>query len=405
MTMRALLLGSTRSMHSQALELVGSASCFVRRSTAQPVDLQTPYDRLVFFADQAPVEEWVRVAQVFHDGDPYGAVCSYTDEDMPIAAAIASRLGVFSTIRPELVAATLDKEETRRMARRAGLDSTACRAVGDVGEIREFARELGYPLILKPRKGTGSAGVSKLSQDQDIEPAVGRLEAVGEGFPAVLETFIEGEVFGVDALSEGGSHRILGICGVVKDQAARFVSQGHVLPAPLSADDGERIRRFIGALLDVIGVLEGPSHTEVILSASGPVLLETHVRVGGDHLSKLFKLAFDLQVPELVARQSLGEKVFHRFPEVPSNHRFAAVWYQSPSESGILRQIRGVDEASSMAGVHFVQVGSRVGERIRPVTWAADRPACAIAHGSSAEEALGRARRAIEAIRLEVEPG
>ena len=57
-------------------------------------------------------------------------------------------------------------------------------------------------------------------------------------------------------------------------------------------------------------VVASASHTEVIVTAEGPRIVGTHVRLGGDSIPELIQLVSGVDLEELWIRQTLGESVF-----------------------------------------------------------------------------------------------
>ena len=53
----------------------------------------------------------------------------------------------------------------------------------------------------------------------------------------------------------------------------------------------------------------GPTHTEIVLTESGPRLIETHLRFGGDSIWDLVTDATGVDLVKNQWRQMIGEKV------------------------------------------------------------------------------------------------
>jgi hypothetical protein len=70
---------------------------------------------------------------------------------------------------------------------------------------------------------------------------------------------------------------------------------------------------------------------------------------------------------------------------------------------GELAHVEGVEAASALDGVLWVRVYRRPGWRFGPLLRGADRAGAILAVGDSRDDALGRARRAAEAVRFEVD--
>ena len=84
-----------------------------------------------------------------------------------------------------------DKPSMKEALRQAGVPTAASTAADHADEIWAFAKEIGYPLILKPRAGAGAQGTVRVDSDTDLAHAITVLAATGATSIAV-EEFVEG---------------------------------------------------------------------------------------------------------------------------------------------------------------------------------------------------------------------
>ena len=68
-----------------------------------------------------------------------------------------------------------DKPSMKQVLREAGVPDRRLRRGRNADQVREFAAQVGYPLILKPRSGAGAAGTTRVDSDSDLGPGAGRL--------------------------------------------------------------------------------------------------------------------------------------------------------------------------------------------------------------------------------------
>src|SRR6185503_15242568 len=148
-----------------------------------------------------------------------------------------------------------------------GVEDTRFRLVESRLQLEQALRELGAPCIVKPVDGEASSGVTRLDGEGDIDRALARFRDAGHAFPALVESFLVGDEYSVEAISEAGRHYILAITKKYKDEVT-FVEQGHVVPAPLVDDLAQRIRAHVTRVLDAIGFTSGPSHSELVVTAA-----------------------------------------------------------------------------------------------------------------------------------------
>src|SRR5207244_3567805 len=94
--------------------------------------------------------------------------------------------------------------------------------------------------------------------------------------------------------------------------APNFVELGHTHPSSLAPATLERIEALTLQVLDAVGHRYGPSHTEIIVTADGPKLVETHTRTGGDRIFEIVELVHGVDMFTATLQGFAG-----RFPELP----------------------------------------------------------------------------------------
>ncbi|MEU2179332.1 ATP-grasp domain-containing protein [Streptomyces thermolilacinus] len=213
------------------------------------------------------------------------AVVSLTELGLEPAALAARRLGA-AGVPPEVVRATRDKLEMRRVLERAAPHLNPPFAAGDDAEAvaRLFgASRAGAPVVAKPVAGTGSNAVTLLRAPGDL-PDDRRNRAT------LLERYVHGREFSVETLSSGGRHTCLGIAEK-RTEGEAFVEVAHLMPPPsLDTAGRRRVERAVAELLDAVGLTDGPAHTEVKVDGDRVTVIETHNRPGGDGIPDLVRL-------------------------------------------------------------------------------------------------------------------
>ncbi|MGW4231164.1 ATP-grasp domain-containing protein [Streptomyces sp. NPDC004980] len=363
--------------------------------------------RVVCLHKEAPEQEWIDLAMAVHKVDPFTRIASFGESDQFPYAAIAETLGL-PAHSPHTVNLAHDKAAMRAWLREKGIDGTASARVKDLDELRTFVRRHGLPCIVKPVTSAGSAGVSKVTSESELERA---FEWAGEGDPGpagtgvLVEEFFDGPQFSVEAFSECGEHEVVGITRKYSDPV-RFVELGHVSPADLSGEQSRDIETYVTRILESIGVCDGPTHTEVVLTGRGPRLIETHVRVGGDSIPDLTMDATGVDINDYAARQALGEQVL---PDIRAAldaadrpKRASSIWFASVDTAGVLEAVIGTDKAAAVPDVTEVKVLAEPGTRIGALADSDSRLASARALGDTADAALTAAREAVSHLEFQL---
>ena len=94
-----------------------------------------------------------------------------------------------------------DKEAMKRALDAAGVRTPKHIAAGSVAEVWEASEAVGFPLILKPIDGAGSADTYRVADADELRSVLPRLRHV----PAVsVEEFVDGEEFTFDTITVEG---------------------------------------------------------------------------------------------------------------------------------------------------------------------------------------------------------
>lgn len=356
--------------------------------------------RVLGLRDDAPEQEWVDLAAAVHARDPFTRIGTFGERNQNHYALIAEALGL-TAHRPETVHLVHDKHAMRARLTEAGVDSTAGARVADVDELRAFVLHHGLPCVVKPVSNSGSAGITKVTDEGGLAEAFARADGSYGDLPnagVLVEEFLDGPQFSVEAVTEAGEHQVVAITAKFSDPAT-FVELGHVTPAPLADEVRDLIHAYVGAVLDALGVEFGPTHSEICLTEKGPRLIETHVRMGGDEIPALVRDATGVDIDDCATRQTLGRSVL---PSVratlaePRPPRCSAVWFAALETTGVLDHVSRLDEARSLPGVTEVTLLAKPGTRIAGLTSSASRVAFARAVAATPEEAVNAARAAAE---------
>lgn len=351
--------------------------------------------RIVAVRGDAPVEEWIALARAVHATQPVTRIGTFGDQCQETAAEVGRALSV-PTHAPETVRLVFDKFAMRRWLAEVGVESTAAAEVPDPAGLRAFAAAHGFPVVVKPRRGTASTGVSVIRSAAEADAAFARARGADASTEVVAEEFLDGDQYSAEAFSEDGEHVVVAVTRKYSDPVS-LVELGHVMPAPLQDAVAAEIRAYVARALDALGVRFGPTHTEVVLTAAGPRLIETHLRVGGDEIWNLVTDATGVDLVEYQLRQSVGEKVL---PEVravladPGRARLCeAIWFAAAPTAGELVEITGAD-GPYPDGV-TVDVLGRPGTVLTGLRNSDSRLAQARAHADTPEKALTLVREAI----------
>ncbi|HEY2061286.1 MAG TPA: ATP-grasp domain-containing protein [Amycolatopsis sp.] len=304
-----LLVGSGYQIgHEHLLSHLGTAADIVLLDAAEPT-WQKPWlkDFETFDRDEHPFPlEQARRLVERHD---VRAVITYNEPDVLLAAQLAEALGLPGL---PVKAAEITRDKKRQRELLAELSPTTSVLVHELEEGMKVAAEIGYPVIIKPRGLSGSAGVARIDSPDDFArffQVAAEIDKKGMASDGLLvEEYLTGVEFDVDVWSSGGRAEVLYWCPKTFDFDPHPIEVGYVCGE--GALDIEPLAEGFALACEAVlaaGIDRTLAHVEVKMTPKGPRIIELNGRPGGDMLSKMVDLAFGLSMGSLLVSAALGE--------------------------------------------------------------------------------------------------
>ncbi len=338
--------------------------------------------------------EWkgaIEIARDIHRVRPFNAAVSFWEMGLEIASRIGEELG----IRCNPVGAVLssrDKVCMRRLLESDGHKNVRFQECHSMDDVEEFATALGTCGILKPIAGSGSAGVHSFSSPAEARCAWEWAVATAPP-PLLAEEFIQGAEISVEGITLGGVHEILSVTMKETTGPPHFIETGHLIPAGLEEYTLEQVKTATLDLLNLIGHQEGPSHTELRLGSDGPVIIETHTRIGGDQIWEMLELVY--------GRDQIAETCAHLLnvncPPIEPQASAAGIQFFLPAGKR-LKSLSGLEAASQMPGVVRISIPHDVGDLIPELSASKSRLGYILVSGSSVQSVRGTLRDVCDSI-------
>lgn len=321
-----------------------------------------------------------------------GVIAPGIDWPVAIAARVAEKLGVSHPISPATAALSVSKARQRERFEAARVPQPASRLVAGVEE------GIGIPCVVKAPDRQGQRGLSVVRDAAELEPAIQRALAESRNGHCLVEELAEGPEVTVVAFSAAGRFHPLTVTDRLTAEPPAFgVALAHVWPSEADAagEAAEVARRAV----EVLGIEEGPTYTQLRITSEGPKVIEVAARLGGGHDAELCLTALGVDLNGLALSAALGEQ-----PEADAllaePRVGGATTVFLTAEPGELEAVDGIDEAEAAEGVVRVRVYRRPGFTVDELRRGSDRVGAVQAVGRSREEALERARAAAALVRF-----
>ncbi|MFF5307552.1 ATP-grasp domain-containing protein [Streptomyces sp. NPDC013161] len=339
------------------------------------------------FTDEPALRTLIRESALAHD---VAHVLHLGKESTMLPAALeADALGL-ALNPPEAVRRLNDKAAMRELLAEHGLSPMRSATTDTPTEVPSLLRDFGYPAIVKPTRLQGSAGVRLVRTPDELRAWQQELQTFAYDGPVVVEEFLDGPEFSVETLSAAGVHQVVGITAKQVTDGDLFVETGQLFPAPLPAETAVEMGELVTALLDAAGHRFGPAHTEIILTADGPRVVESQARLGGDRIPHLIRVATGFDIEAAIFEALAGRPV----TPAPAARSAAISFFQL--EPGRIEKVQGEDSIRELAYVHDVRFPYGPGDELPVTVHSGSRHGFVVVEGADARETEERARTAKE---------
>ncbi|MFF3814675.1 ATP-grasp domain-containing protein [Streptomyces bacillaris] len=274
-----------------------------------------------------------------HEERPFDRVLTTTEPAAESTGFVVDALGLPGV--SEFTARALkDKALTRQLLDEHGLSPVRYQLVRSAEEIAAFRAEVGDRIIVKPVDGVASLHIHPVDGPEDAEKAWEALQEA-ETSAVIAEEYLDGPVVSVDSFSHAGRHLTIGYSEYRMNE--RYVEWEVSTPSRYATPWLAELRDLTPKLLDAVGLTEGPSHSEFVLTPQGPRVLESHARLAGSGAPELVRRAFGLNLNRMFLTVPLGiDELPATSPEPLGG---AAVRFFTP-EPGTVDAVEVADDAA-----------------------------------------------------------
>jgi hypothetical protein len=214
-------------------------------------------------------------------------------------AQVREHLGI-----PGMDAATArnfrDKDQMKTVLRAAGVPCARHRLAASADDARDFAGQVGFPLVVKPPAGAGAKSTFRLDDPGDLKAWLD-MAPPGPGRPAQIEEFLTGDEGSYDSVMVDGQ--------IVWDSISNYLPTplevlrnpwmqwAVLLPRHIEGPEYAGIRQVAPAALRALGLRTGLSHMEWFRRPDGTVAVsEVGARPPGAQITSMLCYAHDFDL-------------------------------------------------------------------------------------------------------------
>ncbi|HEV2780526.1 MAG TPA: ATP-grasp domain-containing protein [Actinophytocola sp.] len=221
----------------------------------------------------------------------------------------------------------------------AGLRTAAQLITDDAEEAVAWAAGSGYwPCVAKPLSSASTDGVFICSDAESLRaafPAILASSTVfnGANTEVLVQSFLEGPEYIVDTVSVDGH---VCVCGVWQYEKVLLpngkpIYNRDILVSPTDPA-AVALMDYTRAILEVLRIHNGPAHSEVIITADGPVLVEIGARLNGNMHPAFHDACLGANAADLTAlAYARPERFLAEYGDTIYRKRQPAVVYNTPT--------------------------------------------------------------------------
>jgi biotin carboxylase len=196
---------------------------------------------------------------------------------------------------------------------------------------------ISLPWVLKPSDGSGCKGISIVRKIKDFDKAFDKALLFSRNNRVLTETFLEGQVIGVESLVINGKTKTLMITDKKMSRSFSFITIGLNMPADIKDELKHIIHDLVEKVNFCLGINMGPTHIDIIINKGIPRVIDIGPRLaGGPLVYELIPKITGINYMELVIKQALGYTIC--MPSI-KNKCFGASRFFTSKNTGTIENI------------------------------------------------------------------
>ena len=210
---------------------------------------------------------------------PDGAVVQFGGQTAIKLTEALMKMGVpILGTAAEDVDAAEDRELFDEILEKCGIPRPAGHTVFTAEEAKKAARELGYPVLVRPSYVLGGQGMQIAISDQDIDEFIGIINQIAQEHPILVDKYIMGKEIEVDAICDGTDILIPGIMEHIERTGIHSGDSISVYPAQsLTEGNKKTIVEYTEKLARALHV-KGMINIQFIVDGENVYIIEVNPR-------------------------------------------------------------------------------------------------------------------------------
>jgi biotin carboxylase len=194
---------------------------------------------------------------------------------------------------------------------RGGVSSSEFAKISTETEAIQAAAEIGYPVMLKIVDKSGSRGITKTYNDDQLLEAYRYAKSCSELPYFLIEKYISGREIGVDAFIQNGKVKlIIPHEKLVYHSMRTGIPIGHICPMVTSSALKDKIEKEMRASIGALGLDNCAVNMDAFITDDGDVsVIEVAGRCGATGIPEVISGYLGVNYYEIILKLALGEEI------------------------------------------------------------------------------------------------
>lgn len=258
-----------------------------------------------------------------------------------------------------------DKHLTHRVLAEAGIPTPELIETIDEVDLLNAAQTIGFPIVVKPRFGSGSQGVfvaRSIPELQNWMPWHFAQRSPNNLDRSIVEQFIPGQEVGVDGVVVGEHYATL----LIRDKAVTDLPfrlpYAYFAPTYLTESKQQGVSNVLTKAVAALGLYNCLVHADVIFAETGqPYVIDISGRPSGFNLStRLVPTAIGINPTQQMIQLILGQASTFQ----PLYHR-GVMLRMLDAPMGYLQAVEGIEQVRQLPGIVAIETFLNPGDFIQ----------------------------------------
>ncbi len=297
-----------------------------------------------------------------------------------------------------------NKVKMRDAFRKHGISSPLFTSVRDVSSLdceKIINSGIEFPMVVKPVDNMGSRGIRRTDNCNQLKDAVKDALLFSRSGNVIIEEYLEGPEFSIDALIYNNEITICGFADRHIYYPPYFIEMGHTIPSITDANVSEEIFDTFRAGVRALGISKGAAKGDIRFSRGKPYIGEIAARLSGGYMSGwTFPYSSGVELTKGALKIAVGQhpgNLSPLFSKTTAERAFISV-------PGVIQDIIGLEKIKNNKNLKELFLRVSVGDKVRFPENNVEKAGNCIAVNKDRDIAVSSAEDACRNIFIHLEP-